>query len=409
MEAMERLTEEDVRMLTAAQTNTLCHWLRIPYGAKTGTTVERRERAWKKVRDEEAGQLPKHVWKAVVEHSMTESMPAFDKKIRETGPQTPSKKENVEVRYPSRTDRTAGGQRLSLEDLVGTQGPEQRSGAQSRLGQALLHSQNRDDGEASDSDMSVDSRGSWQKAEGKKKRKPKTQTKQTRQKKTAEGDQEKTGPEEQKAGRQRRMAKGASHDGVDMRDLQGLQASLASVEVTLHAVLEGIGEDRTRKRSSACQKLSGEVERATTIVAALQAGMATERLRASVEQIQKAKKLDERKDARNAAQEKQKRSWSSVVRDGRSAPVGAQTRPAKRVEWVAERTVILRPMDASLATQEISAYAFGHELERFLHPLLGARGSEETAVQRLVRTPTGDWKLMVAPAVREYVLAAPNV
>ena len=60
---------------------------------------------------------------------MTESMPAFDKKIREIGPRTPSKKENVEVRYPSRTDRTAGGQRLSLEDLVGTHGPEQRSGA----------------------------------------------------------------------------------------------------------------------------------------------------------------------------------------------------------------------------------------------------------------------------------------
>ena len=40
-----------------------------------------------------------------------------------------------------------------------------------------LNSQNRDDGEASDSNMSVDSRGSWQIAEGKKKHKPKTQTK----------------------------------------------------------------------------------------------------------------------------------------------------------------------------------------------------------------------------------------
>ena len=44
-----------------------------------------------------------------------------------------------------------------------------------------------------------------------------------------------------------------------------------------------------------------------------------------------------------------------------------------------------------------------------IDPLLGARGSEETIVQRLIRTPTGDWKLMVAPAVCEYVLAAPNV
>ena len=68
-----------------------------------------------------------------------------------------------------------------------------------------------------------------------------------------------------------------------MRDLHGLQKPLASVELTLRVVLEGISEDRSRKGSSACQKLSGEVERATTIVAALQAGMATEQLRASVE------------------------------------------------------------------------------------------------------------------------------
>ena len=124
MEAMERLTEEDVRKLTVAQTNVLCHWLCIPYGAKTGTTVERRERACTKVREEEARQRPKRVWKAFVEHSMTESMPAFDKKIRETGPWTPWTKETVEVRYLSLPDRTAGGEQMSLGDLVGTQGVE---------------------------------------------------------------------------------------------------------------------------------------------------------------------------------------------------------------------------------------------------------------------------------------------
>ena len=78
-----------------------------------------------------------------------------------------------------------------------------------------------------------------------------------------------------------------------MRDLQGLQKSLASVEMTLRTVLEGISEDRARKRSLACQKLSGEVERAAKIVAALQAGMATERLRASVERIEKEKHADD--------------------------------------------------------------------------------------------------------------------
>ena len=93
-----------------------------------------------------------------------------------------------------------------------------------------------------------------------------------------------------------------------MRDLQGLQKSLASVEMTLRAMLEGIGEDRSRKRSSACQKLSGEVEHAATIIAALQAGMATERLRASVERIEKEKRADDRKDGHDAALEGRKRS-----------------------------------------------------------------------------------------------------
>ena len=69
-----------------------------------------------------------------------------------------------------------------------------------------------------------------------------------------------------------------------------------------------------------------------------------------------------------------------MVRDGRSAPAGAQARPAKRVEWVVDRMVILWSMDPSLAMQDISVYAFRHKLERFLQPLLRARGSEEMVV-----------------------------
>ena len=75
------------------------------------------------------------------------------------------------------------------------------------------------------------------------------------------------------------------------------------MEVTLCAALEGIGKDRMCKRSSARQKLSREVERVAIIVAALQAGTAKERLRASVEQIEKSKNLDKWKDACNVAQE----------------------------------------------------------------------------------------------------------
>ena len=78
------------------------------------------------------------VAQACVEHSMVETVPAFDKKIRETGPRTLSKKEVVEVRYLSPTGRTAGARWLRIEDLVGNSGLEQRTGAQSRLGQAGL-------------------------------------------------------------------------------------------------------------------------------------------------------------------------------------------------------------------------------------------------------------------------------
>lgn len=65
-------------------------------------------------------------------------------------------------------------------------------------------------------------------------------------------------------------------------------------------------------------------------------------------------------------------------------------------------------MDASLTIQEMSAYVFGHDFERFLHPLVRVKGSEEVEVLRLVRTLMGSWKLM-ALGVCEYVLAAPNV
>ena len=55
---------------------------------------------------------------------MVESMPAFNKKIREIGPRTPSKKDNVEVRYPSLTGHTMGARRLKIEDLLGNSGLE---------------------------------------------------------------------------------------------------------------------------------------------------------------------------------------------------------------------------------------------------------------------------------------------
>ena len=101
------------------------------------------------------------------------------------------------------------------------------------------------------------------------KQKSKQQQKQKQLPGSKDGEQHDERNNEQKEGRKKRTAKVNVHAGVEMRDLQGLQKSLASMEMTLRAMLEGIGEDRSRKRSSACQKLSGEVERAATIIAAL--------------------------------------------------------------------------------------------------------------------------------------------
>lgn len=156
-------------------------------------------------------------------------------------------------------------------------------------------------------------------------------------------------------------------------------------------------------------KIQWEVECITAIVAMLQAWMATKRLWARVEQIQKAKKLDKWKDGRDGAAEEKKRIWSLVLRDGRFMPAGVQMHLTQRVKWVAERTGFLQPMDTSLEMWEISTYVFGHEVERFLYPLLGARGLEAVAMQRLVRILTRDWKLMVTPMVCEYILTMPVV
>ena len=75
--------------------------------------------------------------------------------------------------------------------------------------------------------------------------------------------------------RKKHLAKANVHVGVEMCDFQGLRKSVASIELMLRIVMEGIGEDRSQKRSSAGQKLRGEVERIVTIIAMLQAGMAT--------------------------------------------------------------------------------------------------------------------------------------
>ena len=57
-----------------------------PVWLQMGRTAEKCKCIWQWIRDEEAGQLPKHVWKVVVEHSMAESMLAFDKRSERQGP-----------------------------------------------------------------------------------------------------------------------------------------------------------------------------------------------------------------------------------------------------------------------------------------------------------------------------------
>ena len=112
---------------------------------------------------------------------MAEAMLEFDKKIRETGPRTPSKKEVVEVRYPSPTAHTVRARRPTIKDLVGNSGLEQRSGARSQLGQGDLSLPRRNDEGVSNSDLSVDSKGSWKTVEGwqhKQKSKQQQKTKQ---------------------------------------------------------------------------------------------------------------------------------------------------------------------------------------------------------------------------------------
>ena len=98
-----------------------------------------------------------------------------------------------------------------------------------------------------------------------------------------------------------------------------------------------------------------------------------------------------------------------MVHDGRMTPVSSPFPRALHLEWAAGCTVFLRPADLALGKHQILMYEFGREIKQFLHPLLEAQSPDTPAVQQLMRTPTSGWKMMVSPAVSEYILAAPNV
>ena len=110
--------------------------------------------------------------------------------------------------------------------------------------------------ETSDSEMSVDSRGSWQTVKGKK------QSQRTGRKKRANKPDQATKEGSRKDAdgmlkqQSERKERAPERIGVELCDRQGLQQSLASIETTLHAVLVGISEDLAKKRATACVRLS---------------------------------------------------------------------------------------------------------------------------------------------------------
>ena len=92
-----------------------------------------------------------------------ETMPTFDKKLKDAGPPTPSKLEAMELRV---SEQHALHERMST--MIGKTSGGRQSGAQSRLSLVGMEIAKLTGEETSDSKMSVDLRGSWQTVNGKK-------------------------------------------------------------------------------------------------------------------------------------------------------------------------------------------------------------------------------------------------
>ena len=182
-----------------------------------------------------------------------------------------------------------------------------------------------------------------------------------------------------------------------MKAFQSFDQTLGSVWATLKAVATAIEKDRKDyKAKTATVKVASLVRDSLARVEGMLGGIAAERLSSQADALLKEKQKPQG-NAREAARDSNavKRSWSSVVREGVAAQSEPRAKPVSfsPVQWSSSRTVFVRPVDESAAKRQISRFEFGESLASCLQ---NPEDASTPAVQRLVRTSTGDWKVQLS-------------
>ena len=178
--------------------------------------------------------------------------------------------------------------------------------------------------------------------------------------------------------------------------LQNVSPSLETVCSTLRAVqkeLKKLQRDPVRDL-----ELADRTEHSLAIVQAFLAGMGAERMRDALKKTTEARE-EKKEDSPHGRRRDMGRKWSEVV----AAPWTSPPPRPPQLEWEPSRTVFLIPENAEEARRPISSYGFGRSLQACFAGVTGFETTANPAVQRVERTPTNGWKVLLAPGAVQYL------
>ena len=181
---------------------------------------------------------------------------------------------------------------------------------------------------------------------------------------------------------------------VDTLDcFQSLTTDLQSVHTVLDQVRKLASSSR-RSKDLALVGMQDELTQACATLEKLRTGLAVGRVRHTVQETTAAKKRLEKET-------KKPLSYAEAARKGTTSRPPAAPRGA--APWSATRTFFLRPEDEDTRTKEIPAWVFG---ARIRQKFGNAPEGGDPPLLRLHRTARGEWQMLVAPWVRDQLVAA---
>ena len=186
------------------------------------------------------------------------------------------------------------------------------------------------------------------------------------------------------------------------KELQCFGQSIGEVHTALQAVAAAIEKDRIAKRTGACAKMGTVVADALRRVEALVGGAALGKLAQVAAQTERIEHQKVQHPSPQTGDKGGRKTWAEVARgpnQKRGTPSFTGSGP--EIPWSNSRTVFLRPNDEQWRTRQVSRIQFGDCVQ----DVLIKAGFGESSLERIARTPMGDWKLQVSgvalPKIRE--------